>query len=72
MYMYVLMSVVTNLRSDKGLQFLCILPFGTLYLSAIRMVFVKIILAGCMLLGIVVSAKVNSVSSVNCSQSAFL
>ena len=34
------------------LQLLCILPFGMLYLSAISMMFVKILLAVCM--GIVV------------------
>ena len=56
----------------KNLQLLCILPFGILCLSAIRMMFVKIILAVCMLVGIVVSAKADSVSSENCVQSVFL
>ena len=32
----------------KSLQLLCALPFGILCLSAIRMMFVKIILAVCM------------------------
>ena len=56
----------------KSLQLLCILPFGIFCLSAIRMMFVKILLAVYMLVGIVVRAKANSVSSVNCVQSAFL
>ena len=56
----------------KRLQLLCILTFGILCLSAIRMMFVNILLAVCMLMGIVVLPKANSVSSVNCVQSAFL
>ena len=40
--------------SGKSLQLLCILPFDMLCLSAIMMMFVKIILAVCMLVGIVV------------------
>ena len=40
--------------SGKSLQLLCILPFGMLCLSAISMIFVKIMLAVCMLVGIVV------------------
>ena len=40
--------------SDKSLQLLCILPFGTLCLSDIRMMLVNILLAVCMLVGIVV------------------
>ena len=40
--------------SGKTLQLLCILPFGRLCLSAIRMMFLKIILVVCMLVGIVV------------------
>ena len=35
--------------SGKSLQLLCILPFGILCSSAIRMMFLKIILAACML-----------------------
>ena len=46
--------------SGKSLQLICILPFG--------MMFVKIMLAVCMLVG----AKADSVSSVNCVQSASL
>ena len=37
-----------------SLQLLCILPFGILCLPAIKMMFVKILLAVCMLVGIVV------------------
>ena len=38
----------------KSLQLLCILPFGMFCLSAISMMFVKILLAVCMLVGMVV------------------
>ena len=40
--------------SGKSLQLLCILHFGMLCLSAISMMFVKIMLAMCMLVGMVV------------------
>ena len=40
--------------SAKSLQLLCILPFGMLCLSAISIMFVKIMLAVCMLVGMVV------------------
>ena len=43
-----------TMASGKSLQFLCILPFGMLCLSAISMMFVKIMLAVCMLVGMVV------------------
>ena len=43
-----------SMWSGKSLQLLCILPFGILCLSAIRIMFVKIILEVCMLVGIVV------------------
>ena len=36
---------------SKSLQLQCILPFGILYLTAIRMMFVKIILAVCVYVG---------------------
>ena len=39
---------------SSGKQLLCILPFGTFCLSAISMMFVKILLAVCMLVGMVV------------------
>ena len=37
--------------SGKSLQLLCILPFGMFCLSAISMMFVKILFAVCMLVG---------------------
>ena len=46
--------------SAKCLQLQCILPFGTLCLSAISMLFVKIMLAVCMLVGMVVWTKADS------------
>ena len=48
------------------------LAFGMLCLSAIRMMFVQIMLAVCMLVGMVVGAKADSVSSVNCVKSDLL
>ena len=42
-----------TMSSGKSLQLLCILPFGMLCLTAIIM-FVKILLAVCMLVGMVV------------------
>ena len=39
--------------SGKSLMMLCILPFGLLCLSAISMMFVKIMLAVCLLVGMV-------------------
>ena len=46
-------EIVHTMWSGKSLQLLCILPFGVLCLSAIRMMFVKIMLAVCMLVGMV-------------------
>ena len=43
-----------TMSSGKSLQLLCILPFGMLCLSAISMMFVKILLAVCMLVDMVV------------------
>ena len=39
------------MSSGKSLQLLCILPFGMFCLSAISMMFVKILLAVCMYVG---------------------
>ena len=64
--------ILHTMSSCKSLQLLDILPVGMLCLSAISMMFVKIMLAVCMLVIMVVRAKVDSVSSVNCVQSAFL
>ena len=52
--MLFLCVILHTMWSGKSLQLLCILPFGILYLSAIRKMFVKIMLALCMLVGIVV------------------
>ena len=46
--------ILHTMWSGKSLQLLCILHFGILCLSAIRIMFVKIPLAVCMLVGIVV------------------
>ena len=46
--------ILHNMWSGKSLLLLCILPFGMLCLSAISMMFVKIMLAVCMLVGMVV------------------
>ena len=61
--------ILHTMWSGKSLQLLCILPFGMLCLSATSMMFVKIMLAVGMLVGMVVSAKADFV---NCAQSAFL
>ena len=52
--MLFLCVILHTMSSDKSLQLLCILPFGMLCLSAISMMFVKIMLAVCMLVGMVV------------------
>ena len=52
--MLFLCVILHTMSSGKGLQLLCILPFGMLCLSAISMMFVKILLAVCMLVGMVV------------------
>ena len=70
--MLFLCVILHTMSSNKSLQLLCILPFGMLCLSAISMMFVKIMLAVCMLVGMVVRAKADYVSFVNCVQSAFL
>ena len=46
--------ILHTMSSGMNLQLLCILPFGMLCLSAISMKFVKILLAVCMLVGMVV------------------
>ena len=52
--MLFLCVILYTMWSGKSLQLLCMLPFGILCLSAIRIMFVKIIFAVCMLVGIVV------------------
>ena len=51
--------------SGQSLQLLCILPFGMFCLSAISMMFVKILLAVCMLVGMVVLLESVVMSYVN-------
>ena len=46
--------ILHTMLSGKSLQLLCILPFGMLCLSAISMMFVKIMLAVCILVGMMV------------------
>ena len=46
--------------ASKSLQLLCILPFGMLCLSAISMMFIKMLLPVCMLVGMSVCAHCNS------------
>ena len=46
--------ILHNMSSSKSLQLLCIFPFGMLCLTAISMMFVKIMLAVCMLVGMLV------------------
>ena len=46
--------ILHTMSSDKSLQLLCTLPFGMLCLSAISMMFVNIVLAVCILVGMVV------------------
>ena len=52
--MLFLCVILHTMWSGKSLKLLCILPFGMLCLSAIIMMFVNIMLAVCMLVGIVV------------------
>ena len=47
--MLFLCVIVHTVWSDNSLQLLCILPFGMVCLFAISMMFVKIMLAVCML-----------------------
>ena len=52
--MLFLCVILHTMSSGKSLQLLCILPFGMLCVSAIIMMFVKILLAVCKLVGMVV------------------
>ena len=51
---YVVCVIMHTMSSGKSLQLLCSFPFGMLCLSAISMMFVKILLAVCILVGMVV------------------
>ena len=52
--MIFLWMILHTMWSGKSLQLLCFLPFGMLCLSAISKIFVKIMLAVCILVGMVV------------------
>ena len=52
--MLFLCVILHTMSSGKSLQLLCIFPFGMLCLSAISMMFVKILLAVCILVGMMV------------------
>ena len=52
--MLFLCVILHTMWSGKNLQLLCILPFGMVCLSAISIMFVKFMLAVCMLVGMVV------------------
>ena len=52
--MLFLCVVLLTMSSGKSLHLLCILPFGMLCLSAISMMFLKTLLAVCMLVDMVV------------------
>ena len=52
--MLFLCVILHTISSGKSMQLLCIFPFGMLCLSAINMMFVKILLAVCILVDMVV------------------
>ena len=52
--MWFICVILHTMSSGKSLQLLCILPFCMLFLSAISMMFMKIMLAVCILVGMVV------------------
>ena len=52
--MLFLCVILHTMSSGKSLQLLCIFHFGMVCLSAISMMFVKIMLAVCILVGMVV------------------
>ena len=54
LFMLFICVIVHTMSSGKSMQLLCIFPFGMLCLSAISMMFVKILLAVCILVGMVV------------------
>ena len=54
MGLYVCWVILHTMWSSKSLQVLCIFPFGMVCLSTISMMFIKIMLAVCMLVGMVV------------------
>ena len=54
LFMLFICVILHTMWSGKSLQLICILPFGMLCLSDINMMFVKIMLAVCILVGMVV------------------
>ena len=54
LFMLFLWVMLHTMWSGKSLQLLYILPFGMFCLSVISMMFIKILLTVCMLVGIVV------------------
>ena len=48
-----LCAILQTIGSGRSLHLLCILPFGMLCLSASRIMFVNILFAVCMLVGVV-------------------
>ena len=58
--------ILHTMSSGKSLQLLCIFPFGMLCLSAISMMFVKILLVVCILVGMVGLSELWS-SQLSCS-----
>ena len=60
--MLFLCVILHTMSSGKSMQLLCIFSFGMLYLSAISMMFVKIMLAVCILVGMVVFRELCPVS----------
>ena len=54
LFILFLCVILHTMWSGKSLKLLCILSFGILCLSAIRLMFVNILLAVCMLVGFVV------------------
>ena len=60
--MLFLLFILHSMWLGKSLHLLCIFPFGMLCLSASSKMFVNILLAVCMSVGIVVCEKADSVS----------
>ena len=54
LFMLFLCVILHTMSSGKTLQLLCILPFSMLCLSAICMMFVKMMLSVCILVGMVI------------------
>ena len=52
--MLFLCVIIHTMSSGKSLQLVCFFPFGIVCLSAISMMFVKIVLTVCILVGMVV------------------